>query len=91
MSPKHDPPKFPPSTDTSADNLVAKADAPPAWSDKYQTVPLIGNYLNIMTQALDYFSVLEDCVDFIAADLKKGLDSEWIGKRVAVKEKSKVR
>jgi hypothetical protein len=34
--------------------------------------------------------VIENCVDVIAADLEKGLKSEWIGKRVAVKGKSKV-
>ena len=32
---------------------------------------------------------MEDCVDFIAADLEQGLDSEWIGRRVSVKEKEK--
>lgn len=90
ISPKYDTPQFPPSADVSASNLVAKADAPPAWVEKYRTVPLIGNYLNIMAQAQSYYSVLENCVDFMAADLEKGLESEWIGKRVAVKEKSKV-
>jgi len=53
-------------------------------------VPLIGNYLNIMAQAQSYFSALENCVDFMAADLEKGLQSEWVGKRVGAKEKSKV-
>ncbi|KAI9732966.1 MAG: hypothetical protein M1818_007399 [Claussenomyces sp. TS43310] len=90
MSPKYNTPQFPPSADASASNLVAKADAPPAWVQKYRSVPLIGNYLNIMAQAQSYYSVLEHCVDFIAADLEKGLESEWIGKRVGVKEKSKV-
>lgn len=90
MPPKYDTPQFPPSADVSASNLVAKADTPPAWAEKFRRVPLIGNYLNIMTQAQSYFAVLENCVDFIAADLEKGLQSEWIGKRVAVKEKSKL-
>ncbi|TVY25234.1 hypothetical protein LHYA1_G006519 [Lachnellula hyalina] len=90
MNPKYDKPQFPPSVDTLASNLVAKADAPPAWAEKYRKVPLIGNYLNVMAQAQSYFSVLENCVDFMAADLDKGLESEWIGKRVAVKEKSKL-
>jgi hypothetical protein len=91
ISPKYNTPQFPPSADTFASNLVAKADAPPAWVEKYRSMPLIGNFLNIMAQAQSYFSVLENCVDFIAADLEKGLESEWIGKRVGVKEKSKVR
>ena len=90
MSPRYDTPQFPPSADAFAGNLVAKADAPPAWTKKYQSVPLIGKYLNVMAQAQSYYSVLESCVDFIAADLTKGLESEWIGKRVGVKEKSKV-
>jgi len=90
IPPKHDTPQFPPSADTSASNLVAKADAPPAWVEKYRSVPLIGNYLNIMAQAQSYYAVLENCVDFIATDLEKGLESEWIGKRVGVKEKSKI-
>lgn len=88
MSPKYDTPQFPPSADVSASNLVVKPDAPPAWRDKFRAVPLIGNYLNIIAQAQSYFSVLENCVDVIAADLEKGLESEWIGKRVAVKERS---
>ncbi|TVY37968.1 hypothetical protein LCER1_G008393 [Lachnellula cervina] len=90
MSPKHETPQFPPSADTSANNLVVKADTPPAWVEKYRKVPLIGNYLNVLAQAQGYAAVLENCVDVIAADLEKGLESEWIGKRVAVKEKSKV-
>lgn len=69
---------------------MAKADSPPAWVEKYRRVPLIGNYLNIMAQAQSYYAVQENCVDFMAADLEKGLESEWIGKRVGVKEKSKV-
>jgi len=90
MSPKHDKPQFPPSAEISASNLVAKADSPPAWVDKYRTVPLIGNYLHVLSQAQSYSAVLDNCTDFMAADLEKGLESEWIGKRVAVKEKSKV-
>jgi hypothetical protein len=90
ISPKYDTPQFPPSADPSASNLVVKADVPPAWVEKYRAVPLIGNYLNIMAQVQSHYAVLETCVDFIAADLEKGLESEWIGKRVGVKEKSKV-
>ncbi len=90
ISSKYNTPQFPPPADASAGNLVAKADAPPAWAEKYRTVPLIGNYLNIMAQAQSYYAVLENCVDFIATDLEKGLESGWIGKRVGIKEKSKV-
>lgn len=91
ISPKYDTPQFPPPTDVSASNLVAKADAPPAWVETYRAVPLIGNFLNIIAQAQSYYSIQENCVDFIAVDLEKGLKSEWIGKRVGIKEKSKVK
>lgn len=89
MYPKYDPPQFPAVANASA-NLLAKADSPPDWTERYRRVPLIGNYLDIMMQAQSYFAVLENCVDFIAADLDKGLESEWVGKRVAVKEKRKI-
>lgn len=89
MNPRHEPPQFPASLD-AASNLVAKADSPPAWSDKFRGFPLIGGHLNAMAQGQDYFSVLENCVDFMAADLERGLESEWVGKRVGVKERSKV-
>jgi hypothetical protein len=90
MTPKYDNPQFPPPADVAASNLMAKADTPPAWSGKYQSVPLIGSYLNILAQAQSYFALLENCVDFVASDLERGLESDWIGKRVGVKEKSKV-
>ncbi|CAG8957217.1 hypothetical protein HYFRA_00009419 [Hymenoscyphus fraxineus] len=90
MFPKYDTPRYPADTD-AASNLVAKADAPPAWTEKFRGVPLIGDYLNVMAQSQSYFSVLENCVDFVAADLEMGLRSEWIGKRVGVREKSKVK
>jgi hypothetical protein len=90
MPPKHPTPQFPPSPDTSADNLLAKADAPPAWSEKWKKVPLIGNYLNIMTQMQGYVAGLECCTDFIAGDLEAGKGSKWIGRRVGVVERSKM-
>ena len=85
---KYEATQFPPPSDVSAGNLLAKADAPPAWDPKYQSVPLIGNVCNVMAQAQNYFLVSEDCSDFIAADLETGLKSQWIGKRVGVKQKS---
>ena len=90
MTPKYDPPQYPPPADVGVNNLVLKADAPPAWSETFRRIPLIGNLLNVASQGQSYFAVLEDCVDVIAADLEKGLKSEYIGKRVGAKEKSKV-
>lgn len=66
-------------------SLVASADVPPLFAKTWQWVPLVGNYLSIMTQATAYYAPLEDCVDFMAADLEKGLGSEFVGKRVGVK------
>lgn len=70
---------------------MVQADSPPLWSRNYVNIPLIGGYLNIMLQAQDYFATLENIVDVIAADLEKGLDSEYVGKRVGAKEKSKIK
>lgn len=89
MVPKHPTPQFLPTTDASGNNLVVNADHPPALAETYLSVPLIGGYLNLLTQATDYYTTLEDCVDFMAADLEKGLESQWIGKRVGAKEKPK--
>jgi hypothetical protein len=74
---------------TPGHNLVAAADKPPAFSKTLQWVPLIGNYLTLMAQASSYYAPLEDCVDFIAEDLSKGLESQFVGKRVGVKVKAK--
>ncbi|EED15156.1 hypothetical protein TSTA_046100 [Talaromyces stipitatus ATCC 10500] len=89
LIPKYDTPQYPAPADCSANNLVVQADSPPAWSNKFCKIPLIGGYLNVMAQAQEYFAVLENIVDMIAADLEKGLNSEYVGKRVGVKEKSK--
>ena len=66
-------------------NLAASADSPPLFSKTWQWVPLIGNYLSIFSQSMGYVAPLEDCVDFMAADLEKGLQSDFVGKRVGVK------
>lgn len=66
-------------------NLISSADSPPAFSKAWQWLPLIGNYLSIMSQSMSYVAPLEDCVDFMAADLEKGMQSEFMGKRVGVK------
>lgn len=42
-----------------------------------------------MTQVSSYYTSMEESVDFLAADLEKGLQSEFIGKRVGLKEKPK--
>ena len=84
MSPRTEPISYSPST---GNDLVAEADVPPAWSNTLLWIPLLGPYLNILTQAPSYFASLEDCVDFIAEDLTKGVQSEFVGHRVGVKIK----
>ncbi len=64
-------------------------DAPPAWKDTLKGTPFAGTFLNILANVPSYGTPLEDSVDFMAADLEKGLESELIGKRVSVKIKPK--
>lgn len=64
-------------------------DSSPAWGNTFKGIPLVGTFLNIPNNVPKYGTPLEDCVDFMAADLEKGLESEFIGKRVGVKVKSK--
>lgn len=70
---------------------MVQADSPPLWSQKFVKIPLIGGYLNVLSQGQDYFATMESIVDVIAGDLEKGLDSEYVGKRVGVKEKSRIK
>ena len=85
MSPKHNEVRIPAPDNCSAANVIARADSPPEWRDTLKWVPLIGPYLNVFALAGGYATTLEDPLDFIAADFKKGLQSEFIGKRVGFK------
>lgn len=89
MPPRSESVNYSPEAGADADHLIAGVESPPAWSKKLQWVPLLGTYLNIMMQMQDYFTPLENCVDFIARDLSAGLDSKLVGHRVGVKVKSK--
>ena len=89
MNPIDDPPKFITPAEVAPSPLVGKADSPPGFKDTFLSWPLIGGYLNILSQAPAYMTKLEYCADFMAADLEKGLQSEYIGKRVGVVEKDK--
>lgn len=77
------------SNDFSAGNVIAKADSPPEWRPTLKWVPLIGNYLNILAQAGGYTTSIQGPMSFIAADFEKGLNSEFVNKRVAFKMKKK--
>lgn len=71
----------------SADNIVASAGVPPDWSLKFLRIPLIGVYLNILSQASGYTTLLEDNADLIAKDLLDGHDSKWIHQKVGIKQR----
>ncbi|KFZ19163.1 hypothetical protein V502_03798 [Pseudogymnoascus sp. VKM F-4520 (FW-2644)] len=73
----------------SAENLLIASNVAPEWSSRLLCVPLIGGYLNIMTQASSFGTALEDNADLIARDLLQGLDSVWAYQKVGVKEKRK--
>ncbi|PYI09366.1 hypothetical protein BO78DRAFT_308245 [Aspergillus sclerotiicarbonarius CBS 121057] len=70
-----------------ADHLVAAAGVPPDWGTRFLCVPLIGGYLNVFSQVGAYATALEDNADFIARDLVKGEESEWLWKRVGTKRR----
>lgn len=89
LTPKHKEARIPAPDDCSAANVMARADSPPEWRDTLAWVPLIGPYLNILSQAAGYATSLEDPLDFIAADFEKGIQSEFIGKKVGFKLKKK--
>ncbi|KAJ5713245.1 uncharacterized protein N7483_010426 [Penicillium malachiteum] len=80
---------YPLASNATADNIDASASTPPDWSLKLMCVPLMGGYLNIMSQASAYGTTLEDNADFIAKDLLDGRESAWIFQKVGVKERRK--
>ncbi|KAK5163164.1 uncharacterized protein LTR77_010948 [Saxophila tyrrhenica] len=89
MTPRSEAVDYTPKPGAGAEQLVAKVESPPAWSRTLLWIPLLGKYFNVMAQAAGYAAPLEDCVDFIAGDLQAGLESQYVGHRVAVKVKSK--
>ncbi len=73
-------------------NLLVQADTVPDWQESWLSrIPLIGWYLNtIVAVGITYATVYEEVADFLAEDLEKGND-EWVGKKVALKEKVKMK
>ncbi|KAJ5267198.1 hypothetical protein N7478_010006 [Penicillium angulare] len=69
----------------SAGNLQTTAYVPPGWSVKLLDIPMLGGYLNAISQAAAYGSALEDNADFISKDLSVGDGSKWICRKVGVK------
>lgn len=78
-----------PRTSSFCQKYLAAANVPPEWSRKFLWTPLVGGYLNILSQVSAYNTSLEDNADFIAQDLLEGKGSQWIYQKVGVKEKRK--
>lgn len=87
MSARHKEVRIPAPNDCSATNVIAQADSPPEWRDTLTWVPLLGPYMNVFGLAGGYATTLEDCLDFIATDFERRLQSEFVGKRVGLKMK----
>ena len=69
--------------------LKAGADVPPDWQHSmFRGIPLVGTLWDVFGNALRYNIKLEDCADFIAADLEAG-EEKFVGKRVALIEVAK--
>jgi nucleoside-diphosphate-sugar epimerase len=89
MMAKHEP-ALATAPDDYRGNMVAGPDTLVAFQNSWlSNIPLIGGFLNVAAQAGDYMAPLEYCVDFVAEDLEKGLESEYVGRRVCLKLKSK--
>ena len=64
--------------------LNASADAPPGFQKPYlHGIPFLGPFISIVINFNRYNTTLEDCADFIAADLERK-DTRFIGHRVGI-------
>ncbi|KAL8668973.1 MAG: hypothetical protein Q9168_006418 [Polycauliona sp. 1 TL-2023] len=64
--------------------LVAHNDTPADWRPTFlSSVPYLGTYADIAMNMMRYNATLEDCADFMAADLAKG-QSEHACHRVGI-------
>ena len=69
--------------------LLAANDVPAGfWDFHISWIPFIGPLLTSMGNAARYNTLLEDCADFIAADLKEN-NSKHVGHRVGVYDTGK--
>lgn len=70
--------------------LLASAGSPPGWEKTWlERVPLIGMFLSTLYIGLVvYRTKYEAVADFLAEDLERE-SSEWIGKKVGLKEGGK--
>lgn len=64
--------------------LNALADVPPGFQNSYlHNIPYLGPFFSIVGNAHKYGTILEDCADFLAADLENK-DTKFVGHRVGV-------
>ena len=71
--------------------LLAGKDAPPNFSDfGISWIPFLGPLITTMGNFSKYTLKLEDCVDFMAADLKSG-ETEFVGHRVGFIDTGKMK
>ena len=65
-------------------SLKASVDVPTDFQNSYfHNIPYLGPFISIIGNAFKYVTTLEDCADFIAADLEKK-DTSFVGHRVSV-------
>ncbi|KAJ5102688.1 hypothetical protein N7532_003217 [Penicillium argentinense] len=79
---------YPLASGSSSKNIVVSAGAPPQWSPRFFSMPLVGGWLNVISQIGAFNTTLEDNADFIAQDLSDGNNSEWIYQRVGTRTKT---
>lgn len=71
--------------------LVAAKDKPAGFRDFYISwIPFLGPLITTVGNAGRYNTTLEDCADFIAADLKSG-ENTYVGHRVGVYDAGKTK
>ena len=68
----------------SGNSLNASVDVPADFKYSYMhKIPYLGPFITVLSNSTRYNTTLEDCADFIAADLeKKG--TSFVGHRVSV-------
>ncbi len=71
--------------------LLTAKDEPPSFQNFYiSRIPFLGPLITTVGNAGRYNTTLEDCADFIAADLKSG-EKSFVGHRVGVYDAGKTK
>lgn len=65
-------------------SLNASADVPPGFQNSFfHRIPYLGPFISVIGNGYRYGTILEDCADFIAADLERE-DTKFVGHRVGI-------